>query len=158
SDRQPIKDFFNPAAYLLGVYKPLDEHLQLTGGVRYDYHNIYGNEVSGRVGAVSSPIKNLHLKALYGNAFKAPSPLLLYGLPLRAGDIIGNTSLKPQFVHTFEGQASYKLLNHFTIESGVAYSVVQDQAEFVQRGGNLAAQNSSTLRSLSWESSLRVQY
>ena len=39
----------------------------------------------------------LHLKLLYGSAFKAPSPLLLYGVPHEVGDIIGNPALEPQW-------------------------------------------------------------
>jgi outer membrane receptor for ferrienterochelin and colicins len=155
---QPTKNLLNPSAYALALWTPFQPELGLTGGFRYDYHNIYGDQFSGRVGAVSNPIKDLHVKALYGTAFKAPSPLLLYGLPVRAGDIVGNEDLRPQYVHTIEGQVSYKPIKQLTLATNVAYSFVIDKAEFIQQGVNKVARNLSDLRSLSWETEARFKY
>ena len=72
--------------------------LTVTGGARYDYHSVYGAKPSGRLAGVVELRQNLHLKLLYGSAFKAPSPQLLYGSPLAPGDIAGNDKLKPSYV------------------------------------------------------------
>jgi outer membrane receptor for ferrienterochelin and colicins len=136
-------------------FKP---YLDLTAGFRYDNHNLYGNQFSGRAGATSNPVKMLNLKLLYGSAFKAPSPLLLYGVPHQVGDIIGNPDLKPQKVHTVEGQAILTPFKYLSASSGVSYNLLLDKAEFVQQGINRLAVNLSKVRSISWESELAAAY
>src|SRR6185295_10645266 len=96
----------NPGARLQTTWTAFP-WVSITGGLRYDYHNIYKSQLSGRAGAVFELARRLHLKALYGTAFKAPSPLLLYGVPLSVGDIAGNTRLRPSYVRTVEGQVIY---------------------------------------------------
>ena len=95
--------------------------------------------------------KDIVLKLLYGSAFKAPSPYLLYASPLRPGDVVGNTNLKPQFVHTLEFQYSYKPNPFFGLTTGMAGSWLMDKAEFTPQGINQAARNVADQRSLSWE-------
>jgi outer membrane receptor protein involved in Fe transport len=132
--------------------------LTLTGGLRYDYHNIYGHQVSGRAGAVWRPLDRLHLKLLYGSAFKAPSPLLLYGVPYTAGDIIGNRDLSPQRVHTFETLATWKPLDRLTVSSGLAYNLLLEKAEFTQQGVNRVARNVAEFHGLSWETQVQADF
>lgn len=164
----------------LAVYTSLNaqlipNYLKLTAGARNDNHSIYGNQPSGRAGLTASPRPDLTIKTLYGSAFKAPSPYLLYGKPLRPSepidnedtapplncqfrnrsracqDISGNEDLKPQLVHTAEGQVAYRPLSQFQISSGVAYSVLSDKAEFTPQTVNQIAQNLAEQRILSWE-------
>ncbi len=132
--------------------------LTLTGGLRYDYHNIYGHQVSGRAGAVWGVLDDLHIKLLYGSAFKAPSPLLLYGVPYTAGDIIGNRDLAPQRVHTFETLATWKPVDRVTIASGLAYNLLYEKAEFTQQGVNTVARNVAEFHGLSWETQVQADY
>ena len=132
--------------------------LTFTGGLRYDHHSVYGDRVSGRLGGVAALRDNLHLKVLYGSAFKAPSPQLLYGSPLVPGDIAGNDKLQPSYVHTVEAQLSYRPNRYLVIKSGLAYSYLLDQAAFAQRGINEVALNMSRVGSLSWETELRFDY
>jgi iron complex outermembrane receptor protein len=87
----------NPGAYLQLYWDPWAQYLKLVGGLRYDHHNIYGSQVSERLAAISQLTEQVYLKAVYGNAFMAPSPELLYAEPLRPGDIIGNERLRPQY-------------------------------------------------------------
>lgn len=147
----------NPAAYLQLRWTPNERLLRLTGGVRYDYHNIYGSQVSGRVAAVSSPSRNLHLKLLYGSAFQAPSPILLYANPLQAGDIIGNTNLRPQHVHTVEGQVIYQPTRALSLNSDVALNLLINKAEFTEQGINKTARNISKLRTITWEAGAELR-
>ncbi len=92
---QGRKTFVNAGAYLQGTWDIVRNLLGVTGGLRYDQHNIYGGQLSRRLGLVSSPRPNLHAKLLHGTAFKAPSPLLLYAVPSSSGDVVGNQDLAP---------------------------------------------------------------
>jgi len=149
--------FTNFGAYVQAQWKPV-QILSLTAGVRFDYHNIYGSQGSGRAGAVLSPKSNLHIKLLYGSAFKSPSPLLLYGVPALAGDIIGNPDLKPQYIHTLETGASYRPINAIRLSTDLAYSFLQNTAEFSPQGVNQVARNVGRTNALSWESKIDAFY
>ena len=151
STRQGRELFLNPGAYLHGVYVAIPDALSLTAGLRYDYHNIYGSQFNGRVGGILSPLDDLHIKLLYGNAFRAPSPLLLHGVPVAAGDILGNQDLEPQHIHTFEAHATYSATEELTLQTGVAYSYLLNKAEFALVGVNKVARNLAEVGALSWE-------
>jgi outer membrane receptor for ferrienterochelin and colicins len=151
------KYFGNIGANALVMWSPYTR-ITFTGGLRYDRHSVYGDKVSGRLGGVAKLLSNLHLKILYGSAFKAPSPQLLYGSPLTSGDIEGNEDLKPSYIHTVEGQISWRPNRHLLMTTGVAYSYLLDQATFAQRGINQVALNISKVGSISWESELRFDY
>jgi outer membrane receptor protein involved in Fe transport len=154
STRQGHKDFINPAAYAQAIWSPLNRYLSMIGGVRYDQHNIYGGQLSARLGAVSQPVKDVHFKLLYGSAFKAPSPLLLYGVPLQPGDIIGNRELEAQRVRTAEAELSLRPLRQVSLRSNVAFSRLDNKAEFTQLGPNTVARNLAELEVISWETTL----
>jgi iron complex outermembrane receptor protein len=83
-------------------------------------------------------------KLLYGSAFKAPSPYLLYAQPLLPGGVIGNPNLKPQLVHTVEAVGSYRITKYLNLTADVAYSLLLDKAEFVPSGVNQTAENTAT--------------
>jgi outer membrane receptor for ferrienterochelin and colicins len=141
----------------LAMWSPIAS-TTITGGLRYDYHSVYGGKVSGRLGGVVALSRDVHAKLLYGSAFKAPSPQLLYGSPLAPGDIAGNQALKPSYVHTVEAQLSARPNRFLLLTSGVAYSYLLDQATFALRGINQVALNISRVESISWETELRFDY
>jgi outer membrane receptor for ferrienterochelin and colicins len=105
----------------------------------------------GRVGLTSRLGRTVVAKLLYGSAFKAPSPYLLYATPLRPGDVVGNRDLKPQHIHTVEYQMSWKPGRFFGITSGVSYNWLLDKAEFTPQGINQTARNIASQRTFSWE-------
>lgn len=148
----------NVGTYLQASWSRLAPLFSIIGGARYDHHSIYGGQMSARVGAVSSPTKRIHLKVLYGSAFLAPSPLLMYGVPNRVGDVLGNPGLSPQRVHTVEGQLSVNPWHGIVVSSGLAYSLLFNKAAFVQEGLNRVARNLSEMRALSWESEVVADY
>ena len=158
STRQNSQNLYNIGALAQGMWTGLAPYLSLTGGIRFDNHSLYGNQLSGRAGIISEPIEKLHFKLLYGSAFKAPSPLLLYGVPHDVGDIFGNPDLKPQKVHTWEAQATLKPSKFFSVSTGAAYSLLKDKATFVQRGINRVAANISEMNTLSWETEAAFMY
>jgi iron complex outermembrane receptor protein len=152
SIRQGNRSFVNLGAYLQANWMLLPRLLGLNGGVRYDWHNVYGPQLSERVGLVSSPLEVLHLKLLYGTAFKAPSPTLLHAVPAAIGDVVGNPQLKPQFVRTLEFLAVWEARAYLVLSSSVAYNHLRDKTEFVQQGINRVARNVARASTVSWES------
>jgi outer membrane receptor for ferrienterochelin and colicins len=156
---QGHKTFYNPGARMQAIWRPFKNiALDLTGGGRYDYHSIYGHRVTGRAGIVYSPNDRLNFKLLYGSAFKAPSTQLLYGVPMRPGDIQGNPGLKPQLIRSLEFFTTLAPFSWLTATTGVFFGRVTDKTEFLPREGNLQAQNISELNSLSWETELSANY
>jgi iron complex outermembrane receptor protein len=155
---QGWRNFLSPAVYGQVLWTPFERYLRLIGGLRYDQHNIYGDQVSGRVGAVSQPLDSLHVKVLWGSAFKAPSPWLLYARPYRSGDVVGNPGLKPQRVQTVEGELAFKPVAWFSASTALSYNYLQNKAEFASEGVNLVARNLAEADSLSWETRLEARY
>jgi iron complex outermembrane receptor protein len=152
------KRLVNPGAFAQAIWKPLGTLLGITAGMRYDWHTIYGHELSGRIALVSSPWERLHLKLLAGNAFKAPTPLQLYAVPFAAGDVIGNADLEAQHVATVEGQIIYEVRETLTASLGTTYSLITDKAEFTPKGVNQVADNVAEVGSLSFEAELTARY
>jgi iron complex outermembrane receptor protein len=160
SDDQPLQgtgaggntvNFSNLGAYISSNAWLIDQWLKLTGGLRYDNHSTYGSQLTGRAGATSRLSKSVVVKLLYGSAFKAPSPYLLYASPLAPGDVKGNINLRPQTIQTAEFQVSYKPSAAFGITSGLSYSWLHDKAEFSPQGINQVAHNAASQKTLSWE-------
>lgn len=150
--------FSSPAVHAQIIWSPFGHKLTIAAGARYDYHNIYGGQFSSRLGTVISLSEKVRLKLLYGSAFKAPSPELLYSFPLATGDVMGNPTLKPSHIYTVEAQISYRLGKYVFIATGLAGSDLLDQADFVQQGDNQVAENIARTLSLSWESELSIDY
>lgn len=148
----------NLGAFISSNVKVIDPWLKLTGGLRYDRHSEYGDQFTGRFGITSPLPGKLVAKLLYGSAFKAPSPYLLYATPLRPGDVIGNPNLRPQYIHTVEYQMSWTPSRFARLTSGVSYSVLLDKAEFTPQGINQTARNVASQKSLSWESRLDLKH
>ena len=157
STRQDRRLFLNIGAYLLGNLR-IEQALQIEGGIRYDYNNIYGSQVNGRLGARLTLFETLNLKVTYGSAFRAPTALLLYGVPLTSGDILGNPDLRPQQNHSFEGQIRWRPWSWLNLQTGFAYSYLLNKAEFARVGANLVARNVAEVGSWSWDTVLSADW
>jgi outer membrane receptor for ferrienterochelin and colicins len=151
-------NLLNLGAYASANLKIFGPWLKLTGGVRYDHHSEYGDQLTGRIGLTSRLSRTVVAKLLYGTAFKAPSPYLLYAHPLRPGDVVGNPDLRPQRIRTAEYQMSWKPGRFFGITSGVSYNWLLDKAEFTPQGINQAARNVASQSTLSWETRADVRH
>lgn len=147
----------NVGAYVSANWKAWEPLLKLTSGVRFDQHSTYGSQLNGRLGATSQWTSFFTTKLLYGSAFKAPSPYLLYASPLAPGDVIGDRNLRPQHVDTLEFQGLLELGPLLNVSSGLAYSLIRDKAEFAPQGLNLTARNVAEQNSLSWETRADVR-
>jgi iron complex outermembrane receptor protein len=100
----------------------------------------------------------LTTKLLYGSAFKAPSPQMLYASPLLPGDIIGNPELRPQYIHTVELAQSWRPAKYISLQSTLAYNRINDKVEFVPSGINIMAENMSYVQGISWENGVNLAY
>lgn len=91
-----------------GFYAQLDyqliESLKLIGGVQANAIENVDPEVVPRAGIIFNPISQLNFKALYGQAFRAPS---LNEINLRHPELWGQTELLPEKVHTIDVGVSY---------------------------------------------------
>ncbi|MGZ5599799.1 MAG: TonB-dependent receptor plug domain-containing protein [Methylobacter sp.] len=86
--------------YMEDVWDPF-KNLRLSVGARYDRYNDFGGTFNPRMGFNWEFIKNYSLKFSYGAAYRAPA----FGELGSANNpvLMGNPSLKPEEVKTFEG-------------------------------------------------------
>ena len=71
---------------------------QFIYGGRIDNYSTFGSETSPRLGFVWLPVTNYSVKALYGQAFRAPNANELRGTNFALGD----TNLKPETLDSYE--------------------------------------------------------
>ena len=148
----------NVGIYVSSNLTLVERYLKLTGGIRYDNHSTYGSQITGRAGITSRLTDALGMKLLYGSAFKAPSPYLLYANPLGPGDVRGNSSLKPQKIQTLEYQVSLRPNRFVSLSSGVSANWLFDKAEFSPEGINQAARNTASQTTFTWESRVDAKH
>lgn len=112
------------AAYLQDEWQIL-ETVNLTTGLRYDHYSDFGDTVNPRVGLVWNFLENADLKLLYGQAFRAPNFVELYDAnnPI----VLGNTSLKPEKITTYEAGVGYRLNRFLGMNLNYFYSMIKDQ-------------------------------
>lgn len=92
-------------AEILGLYLQdevtLRENLALSAGLRYDHYKTFGGSTSPRVALVYTPVPMTIVKALYGQAFRAPNVYELYYSD--GGEFSKpNPSLKPERITSYE--------------------------------------------------------
>ncbi|WP_031437789.1 TonB-dependent receptor plug domain-containing protein [Methylobacter tundripaludum] len=85
--------------YIEDVWDPL-KNLRLTLGARYDRYNDFGGTFNPRMGFNWEFIKNYSLKFSYGTAYRAPAFGELGSINNNV--LVGNPTLKPEEVKTFE--------------------------------------------------------
>lgn len=90
----------------------IHEQVGLTLGVRHDHYNDFGGTTNPRAALVWNVRPDLHVKALYGRAFLAPSfhELYLMNNPL----MVGSDDLDPSTIETVEIGAAYTLADSIT--------------------------------------------
>ncbi len=129
------------AVYVQDEWK-IGDNLNLTGGVRYDNYEDFGNTVNPRAGVVWNFLKDTDMKLLYGQAFRAPSFLELYnaGNPV----LLGNPDLKPEKIKTYEASLGYRFKTSHSISVNYFYNDINDlitpdtstsPGQYANRGG-----------------------
>jgi outer membrane receptor for ferrienterochelin and colicins len=148
----------NVAGRAQATWTIVEDYLVPTGGIRFDHNSVYGNRVSGRIAVVSRVMPDLYLKLAYGSAFKAATPLLLYGRPLTIGDVIGSPSLAPQEFRSLEFIADYRIKSVVDIEATVSRWDLIDRAVFQSEQINLVAKNAADAKGWTVEASVKTQF
>lgn len=101
----------------------LSKDWELTAGIRYDNYSDFGSTVNPRAALVWQAKHNLTLKALYGEAFRAPSIGELYAINNPV--IMGNADLDAEKVQTFELAMDYRP----TFDWKVTFNIFKYQAD-----------------------------
>jgi len=157
------------ALYLQDEWQAL-ERVNLTAGVRYDRYSDFGVTVNPQVCLVWNARDNLDLKLLYGEAFRAPSFAELYAVNSPA--VLGNPSLKPERIATFEAEIAFRSARLLSFELSYFHSMIEDQigrdattlpAHYANigksktQGGELGV-SGSAFNTLQWKATYAYQY
>ena len=85
--------------------------LSLSGGVRWDHYDSFGDTVNPRGAVIWKPRKDTTLKLLFGQAFRAPN---IYQLDYAGTGQRGNPALKPETIRTYEFEARQQWDSHWS--------------------------------------------
>jgi len=105
--------------FALYEFKPF-QSLTLTGGVRYDDHERFGGETTGRVAAAYNPTETLTLRASWGQGFKAPTIFQSTFICGFCGLTAPNANLQPETSEAFDVGVEWRSLDG-RAEAGVTY-------------------------------------
>ncbi len=121
-----------------------DNKLHLLLGGRYDFYSDFGTHFSPRTGLIYHLAEDTVAKLLYGNAFRAPSALELYG----GGTQVGNPNLNPEVIDTLE-LIFMKHSKEWTFTGTGFFNNWQDGVTLIPIGqtGTIIAQNVAQLQS-----------
>ena len=99
------------------------KQLSLTAGVRYDHYDSFGGTTNPRLALIYAPFEKSIFKALYGSAFRAPSPWELY----YAGSTnAANPDLRPEKIKTYELVFEQYFNDHFRATATGFYYTIKD--------------------------------
>lgn len=100
------------------------DNWQLTAGVRFDDYSDFGSTVNPRAALVWDINKQLTSKLLYGRAFRAPnfSEQGNQNNPVQ----LGNKSLKPETINTYEWAIDYRPNSIFRTAANLYYYQIDD--------------------------------
>jgi iron complex outermembrane receptor protein len=106
--------------------------LELTGGVRVDYHGFYGAFPSPRAGVLLLPSDKVVLKVLYGRALRAPTARewlvkVSQSTPGENDFTAGNPSLLPESINTVETELSVEPVHDVHLRAAGFYSSVTQE-------------------------------
>ena len=146
------QSMINPASFIgaQGAF----ERFNLTLGLRYDIHNIYGNSLNYRLGGVYQVSDKIYTKLLYGTSFKAPASTQLYSNYIALRGVIGNADLKPEKAKTVEWAIGMLPTEHIKISTNIFYSIINDKVELVlpiAEASNVRAENVANINSAGFE-------
>ena len=157
--------FSNNAFFMEVLLKPFNifgsnklPGLGLTGGIRFDMHNIYGNVFNYRAAMVYNLNEKSFTKILYGTSFKAPSSTQLYSNYIKTANIVGNPELKPETASTIDWIFGTELNDNFFISIDAFKNNIYDKVEFALPfldNINMKAVNISEIVSYGFEAELK---
>lgn len=103
------------------VEAKLRDDFSVTAGLRYDYYGgTFGGAANPRLAAVYNPSPNSAIKALYGEAFRAPNPYERHYNPEQAN----RPALRPETIDTYELVYEHYLNSTYRLSwSGYFYDI-----------------------------------
>lgn len=142
-------------------FRPLSS-LGLTGGVRLDSQNIYGEDFNSRAGVVYDIESKHYVKLLYGSSYRAPASTQLFSNYIDPTGTIGNPELRPEQARTFEIAVGASPLAGTTFRVNGYYTRILDRVEIRQPSpsspvANRQPINSSPIDSLGGEAAIDVR-
>jgi outer membrane receptor for ferrienterochelin and colicins len=106
-------------SYFVQVHYKITDQLSFIGGMRHDFSSYYDQVLTPRTGLVFNENK-ITIKLLFNEAFRAPKPWdYKYG--------IGNNSLKPEKMQSFELALSYLFMENLSVGSSVYKNLIKDK-------------------------------
>lgn len=114
---------------------------ELTSGVRFDHYSDFGDTVNPRIALVWSARHNMTIKALYGEAFRAPS---FAEMGEQANpSFLGNNSLEPETLKSYELAVNYRPAHNLVMDFNVFSYKWSDIIQFIpdSSGTSRTAQN-----------------
>ena len=115
-DERPFTPYLDVASdqTVLGTFADgrweIAKSLSLSGGVRLDHYDTFGNTVNPRMALIWKPREGTVLKLLYGQAFRAPN---IFQLDFAALNQNANPALRPETIRTYEVVAEQYLGSHW---------------------------------------------
>jgi iron complex outermembrane receptor protein len=106
-DVSPRADYLNleAATSVIGLYLQdewaITKRLTLNAGLRYDWFETFGSTINPRGALVWHPFEKTTLKALYGQAYRAPN-MFEYSYAVAAFGFRTNPNLQPEKVKSYE--------------------------------------------------------
>ncbi len=108
--------------YLQDEWTILD-NLSLQAGGRYDHYDNFGGTFNPRLGLIYEPLNGTTLKLLYGTAFRAPNAFeSVYTCCEGSTPWIGNSSLKPEQIETYEIVLEQRINQYFDLRVSPYYN------------------------------------
>src|SRR6185503_6097282 len=112
------------SAYGQLTLSPIDA-VTLTAGLRYDDHETFGNENTGRASVAWSATPTTIVRASYGKGFKAPTLFQLFSE-------FGNEALSPERADAWDASIEQHLLNESLVLSATYFDRdTSDMIDFV---------------------------
>jgi outer membrane receptor for ferrienterochelin and colicins len=105
----------------------ISSSIQWTMGLRYDSYNDVANRLNPRFSLVYQPQAEHVYKLIYGNAYRVPSLGDLYDE--ESGLTLGNQSLEPSTIQSFEAVYSY-LTPRFVFSGSLFHNRIEDLIGF----------------------------
>lgn len=117
-------DSYNYAFYIQDEFQIL-KNLILNAGIRYDTFKTFGDTTNPRLALIYHPFEKTVLKAIYGEAFRAPNAYELYyqdgGLTQKASN-----DLRPETIKTYELVWEQFLTDHLSLSTSGYYYTIKD--------------------------------
>ena len=148
--------YSNIGIYAQSQYFPI-ERLSFTTGIRFDHNTRFGSTINPRVGSVFHFSKKTTLKALYGTAYWAPSPMISFesygsfytldnGTTYRSDHWhLPNPGLKPVTSQTFEFTIEQKFSKRFNAQLTAYHTNIDNLIEQVSDNENTNLYNNKFL-------------